>query len=490
MREREKIAQYRLPPNHRETNVEFEQLRNIIKGKKNTAPGPDGILYKILKHLPVMKEFCEIIQSSLTKGIVPDCWKKSNVSMLPKPNKDHSQLKNYRPLALTSCIGKLCEVVIKEHLNKHCECNDIFTNAQGAYRTGRSTTDNLLCLSKHIFNDALWKQPTAAAFLDIQQAFDAVWHKGLIYKMQLNNMPELIIKWTVSYLKDQELTVIYQRAVANSFKPSAGVPQGSVIGPTLFNIYVSSPGVSNAKVSQYADDIAIYTSGRKCKAAAFKLQKALNSLGMWCNLWKIKINPEKTNFMLLTRNRDKSHHQLKLQDVILNPSKTTTFLGVELNDNLAWAAQIRRIEKKMYGRINGLMMLKAKGVNSKCLIMLYRATIRPIMEYASPAWANAPKHSIMRLQLQQNKAIRLALDLPRWTSSEELHNAANLPRVSTLLAQRNIQYLKRASNNNAAIRELIQDQLTNTTTELQYTTPVKTILFETAKNRLCNMESP
>ena len=132
--------------------------------------------------------------------------------------------------------------------------------------------------------------------------------------------------------------------------------------------------------------------------------------------------------MLLTRNRDKNH-QLKLQEVMLNPSKTTTLLGVELNDNLTWAAQIKKIENKMFARINGLMMLKAKGVNSKCLLMLYRATIRPIMEYASPAWANAPKHSIMRFQLQHNKAIRVASDLPRWTSSEELHNAANLPMI-------------------------------------------------------------
>ena len=172
--------------------------------------------------------------------------------MLPKPGKNHTNIKNYRPLSLTSCIGKLGEIILTEHLIKHCQ--DIFRNTR-AYRTRRSTVENLLCLTQNAFSEALWKQPTAAVFLDVQQAFDALWHKGLL---QENNVPMWIIKWTKDYLKNRELKVVYQQAVAESFVPSAGVPQGGVISPVLFNIYVSKPAVATANVSQYADDIALH----------------------------------------------------------------------------------------------------------------------------------------------------------------------------------------------------------------------------------------
>ena len=249
--------------------------------------------------------------------------------MLPKPGKDHTDIKNYRPLSLTSCIGKLGEIMVKEHLIKQCEDIDLFRNTQGAYRTGRSTVDNLLCLTQYAFSEALWKQPTAAGFLDVQQAFDAVWQKGLLYRLQENKVPMWIIKWTKEYLKNRELKVVYQQAVAESFVPSAGVPQGGIISPVLFNIYVSKPEVATANVSQYADDIALYTTKATCKAATLRLQRALDTLDHWCNLWKIKINPDKTHFMLITRLKDKQR-PLTLKGTQLETTKKTTFLGVEI----------------------------------------------------------------------------------------------------------------------------------------------------------------
>ena len=224
-------------------HVRPQLLRRLISERKNTAPGDDQVSYKILKQLPdnIIENLCELIQESLKRGKIPTCWKKAKVCMLPKPGKDHTNIKNYRPLSLTSCIGKLGEIIVKEHLIKHCEDLNVFRNTQGAYRTKRSTVDNLLCLTQHAFSEVLWKRPTAAVFLDVQQAFDAVWHKGLLYRLQENKVPMWIIKWTKDYLKNRELKIEYHQAVADSFVPSAGVPQGGVISPVLSNIYVKNP---------------------------------------------------------------------------------------------------------------------------------------------------------------------------------------------------------------------------------------------------------
>ena len=337
---------------------------------------------------------------------------------------------------------------------------------------------DLICLS-----EALWKRPTTAVFLDVQQAFDAVWHKGLLYRLQENKVPMWIIKWTKDYLKNRELKVVYQQAVADSFVPIAGVPQGGVISPVLFNIYVSKPEVATANVSQYADDIALYTTNATCKAATLRLQRALDTLDHWCNLWKIKLNPNKTHFMLITRLRDKQR-PLTLKGTQLETTKKTTFLGVEISDNLTWTDHINKVEQKVFARINGLKILKAKRISSKSLIRLYKMTVRPIMDYASPAWANAPNYLLQRLQILQNKALKTALDLPFWTSSKEVHSRANIPTMTEYLTRRNINYLKRASKYNSSIRELIQDELKTVQTDSNLRTPIQTILFQTALERL------
>ena len=144
------IEAYETSRDHWQTDVKPQLLRRLIFERKNTAPGDDQVSYKILKQLPdnIADNLCQLIQKSLKRGKIPTCWKKAKVCMLPKPGKNHNNSKNYRPLSLTSCIGKLGEIIVKEHLIKHCEDIDLFRNTQGAYRRRRSTVNNLLCLTR------------------------------------------------------------------------------------------------------------------------------------------------------------------------------------------------------------------------------------------------------------------------------------------------------------------------------------------------------
>ena len=457
-----------------QTDFSLKRLKDVIKQRKNTAPGHDKVSYKAMKNLPdnILEVLRQIILQSLRSGYVPLGWKQATVSMLPKPEKDHRDPKNYRPLSLTSCIGKICECFVKQSLLGHCEEHDVFGNFQSAYRSERCTTDNLLCLTETIFNDNNWNQPVAAAFLDVKRAFDSVWHEGLYYRLLEIDCPKWIIKWTKNFLSDRELTVVYHQATADVFTPSAGVPQGSVISPILFNIYVSKPDTGTSNVSQYADDIGLYTSANTCKNATHRLQGGLDKLDAWCRKWKIDVNPDKTNFVLFTR-RKKDDCKLTLQGEEIRPTSSTRFLGLSLSDKLTWTDYLQRIENKSTRKVNFLLILRAKGIRPKVLQFLYRTTILPVSTYASPAWANA---TTKKIQLIQNRALKIAHNLPRLTPTDELHDYAKMKTVKQELTRLNKNYLKRAAQNNPKIRELVEDSLKQATDSYHHRlTPIQAI---------------
>ena len=165
------------------TEVKPSTLKNILGNCKITAPGHDGISYQMIKQLPLetLENLAQTIQTSLQLGHVPAQWKISNVTMILKVGKDPKILKGYRPLSLTSCLGILCESIVNEHLVNHCKKLNLFGDQQSAYRSSRCTTDNLLTLTKKASTSFKRKGATAAAFLDVEQAFDSVWHEGILF---------------------------------------------------------------------------------------------------------------------------------------------------------------------------------------------------------------------------------------------------------------------------------------------------------------------
>ena len=200
-----------------------------------------------------------------------------------KVGKDHKTLKGYRPLSLKSCLGKLCDSIVNEHLVNHCEKLNLFDDQQSAYKSGSCTTDNLLTLTEKATTTFKWKGATAAAFLDVEQAFDSVWHEGILYKQIEINTPWWITKWTSSCLSNRKINVKYNQAISKSCTPEAGVPQGSIISPILSNIYVSIPKCNDTSVSQYADDMEIYYTHEKQEIATKHLQIGTKHLERWCD---------------------------------------------------------------------------------------------------------------------------------------------------------------------------------------------------------------
>ena len=218
--------------------------------------------------------------------------------MIPKPDKDRSNAENYRPIGLTNCLAKVCETVVKNIVLEHCESLNVFGETQSAYRKHRCTTDTLIKLTHYVSEAFQWSEMLGLVCLDVEKAFDAVWRLGLIHKLNSIELKIPIIKWINSFLSQRNVYVKINTTVSASFCPTAGVPQGSVIAPILFLIYVSQLPKMKAQISQFADDFALYNRSRSTQLIQNNLQSSLNSHIDWCDHLKIKINLNKTQYMI------------------------------------------------------------------------------------------------------------------------------------------------------------------------------------------------
>ena len=283
----------------------------------------------------------------------------------------------------------------------------ILGESQAAYRADHSTADQLLHLSQSASEALQNKGCLASVFLDVDGAFDRVWHEGLLYKMQAHLFPPYLMKWTASYLKDREICVSVNGFSSSIFKPQAGVPQGSVVGPILYLIYMCQMPRVQSTLSQFADDTALWQYARKCRDACKRLQTDLDKITRWCTQWRVTLNPDKTQVLLFTRQRD-TPPPLTLNGAPIPYTKDATFLGVKFTSSLCWKAHIDGLRAKAWPRVLQLKLLASKGLATETLHHIYKTCIRPVFTYAPAAWIAVPDTHMQVLEVIQNNALRFA----------------------------------------------------------------------------------
>ena len=280
--------------------IQVDDYDEILYKTRRSSPGPDKISYNILKRVPkcLNAYICLLITSSKNSSYIPTTWKESPVKMLSKLNKYKKGAKNYRQISLTNCFAKVCETAVKIIVLAHCENNDVSGGMQSAYRRNCCTTDNLLKLTQHVTKAFQWSEMVGFVCLDIEKAFDAVWALGFQNNLLQIGVHKPLIKWVNSFFLSEKPLRENNNSKSSTFSTLAGVPQGSVIAPILFLVYVSGIPEITAKISQFADDFALYHRSCYCRLIHEKLQYSLDQLIKWCEELKIRINPVKTNFML------------------------------------------------------------------------------------------------------------------------------------------------------------------------------------------------
>ena len=281
-----------------DTNPELTnptELQEIIdKLRPKGAPGADRITNKALKKLTpnCIEYLVDIINASIRLAHLPSIWKHANIIMIPKPMKDHSQPENFRPISLLNTLSKLCERVNRWLLN-----NNIITNYQSGFSKGKQTNDHLFRFIESTlvgFNRGLSKGfKTGAIFIDIEKAFDNVWHTGLLYKLNKYSIPNYLGHWLKDYLTNRTFQVKCDGKLSINQTIQAGVPQGSVLGPTLFNIFfndISEIKEDKTELGMFADDVITWARHHNIKFIEKKLQTNLKNIQQWSSKWRFKIS--------------------------------------------------------------------------------------------------------------------------------------------------------------------------------------------------------
>ncbi|GFV70817.1 RNA-directed DNA polymerase from mobile element jockey [Trichonephila clavipes] len=389
----------------------------------------------------------------------PKNWKTAVVVPILKPNSNDTQPQNYRPISLLSSLSKAYEFVLLNRLNQHCIARNIIIPEQHGFVTQCSTVTQLLRVTELIHHGFQNNQATGMLFVDIATAFDKIWHDGLLSKMMRLGFSDQLIKIIHSYLNSREFRVRVENSLSTPRPILSGVPQGSLLGPKLFNLYINDiPKAVEVHLAMYADNTAIFTQNIYNCNIIERLQNYLIRLETWLNDWKIKVNASKSACLLFTRQRCIGN--LPHVNIFNLPVPWVTeykYLGLILDTKLNFAKHIRSAHQKAAGMrctLNRLISPKSKlALRQK--VLLYKAILHPIMLYASPIWAPAAVTHLKRLHTFQNIQLRRAANAPWFVRNEVLHKDLNIPPLLDFIKKQSENFFDRLPQiSNESIRKI------------------------------------
>ncbi len=484
--------------------LRINELTQALKHLKNRSPGPDNIFNIMIKKGPpsLQHSLLRLFNTCLKIGYHPTSWKEGLIKMLPKPDKNPNLPSSYRPITLLNNLGKLMERLITHRIYAYLESKSWFKSTQSGFRRNRSTNDHILRLSECTRQAFNRKNHVVAAFLDIEKAFDSIWINGLRIKLVFQALlPKRVVRWISNYLSDRNFTVDVNGYLSPKISIEAGVPQGSVISPLLYNIFINDSTTNDnysvflnyrhfhLMCSNFADDSAFWAESFNPHLAAASVQKAITTNDDFCSRWRIKVNGAKSQAVLFTpsgrANKPWKDPKGKKNLVRLNASgseipvgKSAKFLGVIFDSGLTYRTHIDEILSRCHSRLNLMKCLRGTnwGADADTLVTLYKQSIRPLLEYGSLSFITASNTQLSRLQKVQNHALRIAYKAPIYTPTDWLHKWANIPRLTTRWNQLGINYLKRVKEkkSNELMNDFIKLSLDPKTTA--YKTPLSYFL--------------
>ena len=407
--------------------VESDVLHTIEKIKVNKTPGPDKISPRILKEVKhqISKPLSILFNKSLTVGKVPSDWKRANVTPIFKKG-DKSQPGNYRPISLTSVVCKLMETIIRDNMVKFFEVNKIINNSQHGFRSKRSCLTNLLDFFHYIFDVYDESRSVDVIYLDFQKAFDKVPHKRLLNKLLAHGISGNIHNWLEDWLSERKQRVVLNGVLSSWLNVKSGVPQGSVLGPVLFLIYVNDidDGLT-CKISKFADDTKIAS---KITTTLDKetLQSDLDRLACWASKWQMKFNVDKCKVLHIGSNNNRVQYLMNGQQLsAVNKEKD---LGIIISSDLKPSQHCSEVAKTA-NKLVGFIGRAFENKSEKVILKLYNSLVRPHLEYCVQFWSPYYRKDIEKLERVQRKITKMIPRL-RNISYEERLKELNLFSLS------------------------------------------------------------
>jgi hypothetical protein len=383
----------------------------ILSSNLKSAPGSDCIpMYFWKELLPVLKRPLSVMFTKfLNNSYVPASWKIANVVPIYKGKGDRTDPSNYRPISLTPCLARVFEKVIKEFIVS--DISDKLSDAQHGFREKRSTITNLLTCYDFVINNLDKKCPVDVVFLDLSKAFDKVDHSILFQKLIKIGLNNTIVKFLIEFLNYRSQRVVISNEYSSFAEVTSGVPQGTVLGPLLFLIYINDLfeiGFENL-VLGFADDLKI--AGCDCNS----VQRDLDKVNSWCVQNLMSLNASKCSVVHFGSNN--LHFNYVISGVTLNGSLCERDLGVFVDPDFNFANHVSRVRQRCYMIMNCLFrVLKIR--NKNILVKIFKLFVRPIIEYGSEIYSPRRIEDINKIEQIQKYFTRrlygLRLNRPKY----------------------------------------------------------------------------
>ena len=374
------------------------------------AYGPDGLGPKLLKTLhPVITDsLYRLFRSSIDQHKMPSIWKQANVVPIHKKG-DKSNPSNYRPVSLLNTIAKVFEKIVFKYIFNHLRDTSAISIWQSGFVPNCSTTCQLLEIYHKFCQSVESGKEVRVVFLDISRAFDRVWHKGLLYKLQRCGIQGNVLQWISSYLADRQQRVCLDGEFSSWGNISAGVPQGSILGPLLFLIFINdiTEIIQFSQIRLFADDTCLFIDVDNRQHCRDLIEIDLKAIHTWSEKWLVNFNVAKTKALTVSNRPDKDlNPPLSMNNVHIENVVSHKHLGVTLTQNLSWGVHIDDIASKAMQRLNIIQSFKFK-LARRDLERFYKSFILPVLEYGDVLWDGAFEFELGKLERVQIRAMRI-----------------------------------------------------------------------------------
>lgn len=392
----------------------LKQLKNL---PANKATGLDKIPCRLVKlAAPLIAEsLCKIFNLSILSGIFPSDWKIAKIIPIYKGN-EKDQRNNYRPISILSSISKIMERLVYDQLYEYLSKNELLSKCQSGFRRFHSTTTSLLDVTTEWYTNMDQGKLNSVVFLDLSKAFDTVNHSILLKKLSHYGLHTETVKWFNSYLTDRNQQCLVNGHLSSPKIIKCGVPQGSILGPLLFLIYINDlPNcLKHSNARMFADDTNITTTSKSITKLIQFVNSDLNNISEWLLANKLSLNVTKTEQMFIAS--DDSLNKISDSAIIylgnkqLKRVRKSKSLGICIDERLSWTDHIDSVSKKVSSAIGGLRQVRS-FIDRETAITIYNSLIQPLFDYCDIVWDTIGVTLALRLQKLNNRAGRTITQL-------------------------------------------------------------------------------